>query len=449
MAKARILTQELRIGEFDDDELTTVLTSVLPRGAQFRPNEFEYRTMADEWIPSLHYRDGKIMSATAGSAITADHLQQIKAEVDRVLATAGGRKVARRTMFSTRPVEGSWRYRDQFQIVPAPPEAPRPSERIAQHPFLVDFVFNDSPSSSLQRIRYIRQATDLMLVLNLLLVHGITAPSSRGRKHWVWAPLGSTPAVVWAGEGYMIPNFHYLVDDLPESDALPLEDMPADAYFDRSTNHGDKLKVPSELSDLLDAFHALSNDDRDRFLRACYWYHTAATVWEYSQSLHLASLINSIECLSSVGPQRSEPEGPSALFKAFMKKFAPHRPALRPAPGPSALFRSIMRRFAPGSPSRTLLDKIYDARSKITHGERLLYLDQPPVAAALNQVSTSDRDIGDAATILCRGPLTNWLWNTAGRGPGQLVTRGLPVEKPARAGTKSGMTVTVPGVDAE
>ena len=42
MAKARVLTQELRIGEFDDEELTAVLTSVLPRGAQFRSNEVEY-----------------------------------------------------------------------------------------------------------------------------------------------------------------------------------------------------------------------------------------------------------------------------------------------------------------------------------------------------------------------------------------------------------------------
>jgi hypothetical protein len=60
VAKARDLTEELRIGEFDDDELTIVLTSVLPRGAQFRPNEVEYRTMADEWVLSLHYRDGRI-----------------------------------------------------------------------------------------------------------------------------------------------------------------------------------------------------------------------------------------------------------------------------------------------------------------------------------------------------------------------------------------------------
>jgi hypothetical protein len=60
------MTEELHIGEVEDDELRMVLTSVLPRGAQFRPDEVEYRTMADEWALSLRYREGKIVQAVAG-----------------------------------------------------------------------------------------------------------------------------------------------------------------------------------------------------------------------------------------------------------------------------------------------------------------------------------------------------------------------------------------------
>jgi hypothetical protein len=102
MAKSRGLTEELRIGEFDDDELTTVLTSVLPRGAQFRPNEVEYRTMADEWVLSLHYRDGRIERATASPAMTAEHLQSIQAEIERVLGSPASTKVARWTQLMPR-----------------------------------------------------------------------------------------------------------------------------------------------------------------------------------------------------------------------------------------------------------------------------------------------------------------------------------------------------------
>src|SRR5512133_1326779 len=116
MAKYRVLTEELRVGEFDDDELTTVFTSVLPRSAQFRPNEVEYRNMADEWVLSLHYRNGRIDKATAGPAMTAEHLESIRTEIQRALGSPASTKVARWTMFSSRPVEASWRYREQFQI---------------------------------------------------------------------------------------------------------------------------------------------------------------------------------------------------------------------------------------------------------------------------------------------------------------------------------------------
>jgi hypothetical protein len=106
-----------------------------------------------------------------------------------------------------------------------------------------------------------------------------------------------------------------------------------------------------------------------------------------------------------------------------------------------------MRRFAPGPPSGGVIDKIYEARSKITHGERLLSLDQTPGSWALNQLSSADREIVDTASILCQAALINWLWSQATGGNEQLITRGLRSEKPPKPGTKSGVTVIVPKPD--
>ena len=103
-----------------------------------------------------------------------------------------------------------------------------------------------------------------------------------------------------------------------------------------------------------------------------------------------------------------------------------------------------MKRFAPGPPSGGVIDKIYKARSNITHGERLLSLDQGAGSWALNELSTGDREIGDAASILCHAALVNWLWSHAAVGNDQLITRGLPSEKTPKPGTKSGATVIVP-----
>jgi hypothetical protein len=103
----------------------------------------------------------------------------------------------------------------------------------------------------------------------------------------------------------------------------PLDEVAAETYYDLRAGYADSLTIPAELSRFLDTFSGLEGNDRERFLRACFWYHTASTVWDYSQSLHLTSLVNAIECLATVGPERSKPEGPSGLFLSFMRKFAP------------------------------------------------------------------------------------------------------------------------------
>jgi hypothetical protein len=247
----------------------------------------------------------------------------------------------------------------------------------------------------------------------------------------------------------MIPNFQYLVDDFPvAADVPPLAEVAADTYYDFLAGYADTLTIPAELTRLLDAFDGLDGEDREQFLRACFWYHTASAVWDYSQSLYLTSLVNAIECLASVRSERSTPEGPRKLFLAFMRRFAPGRLRLSDlvkTGGPSALFKSLMRSFAPGGPSGALLDRIYDTRSKITHGERLLYLDQSSRLVMLDQTSARDLEVGDSASVLCRGALINWLWSHDPATTGPLLTKGLPRTKPARPGTKSGVTIVTPG----
>jgi hypothetical protein len=427
VAKRRLMTEELHIGEVEDDELRMVLTSVLPRGAQFRPDEVEYRTMADEWALSLQYREGKIVQAVAGPMMTSELEEQIRTGIERILLTPSGNSVCRWTLFSSRPVEGHWRYGDQFQIIPAPPDAPRPIELIADHPFILDFQFHDSIDGRIRQHRYVRRASELTLVLNLLLRPGITSPSNRSRKHWIciWPPEASAPDFVWASEGYMIPNFRYIVDDFPiAADVPPLEEVAAETYYDFMEGYADTLTIPAELARLLDAFNGLEGAKRERFLRACFWYQTASTVWDYSQSLYLTSLVNAIECLASVGPERSMPEGPSALFLSFMK------------------------RFAPGKPGGNRLNKIYDTRGEITHGERLLYLDQSSSLPGLDEKSARDREIYEIAAVLCRGALINWLWSHDPAATAPLLTRGLPTPKRARPGTKSKVVVLIPPPEA-
>jgi hypothetical protein len=422
MPKRRQLHEELHIGRVDDDELTIVLSGVLPRGAQFRPNEVEYRTMNDEWALTLEYRDDKIVEAYAGPALTPELQEQVQSAITRDILVAAGRKIWRWTAFSSpRRVDGWWRHRDGFQILPVPPSAPQARELFADHPFILDVAFDDSPNFLIRQSRYSRKAIEVCLLLSVALRIGITWLSSRPRKYWVWAPEGFDQACIWAGEGYIIPGFNHLVDNLPRLDETSsLPEVPAALYYDLWAHRPDMLTIPIELSRIIDCFERLRQPVKDRFLRACHWYRLAPIMWDYSQSLYLTSLVNAIECLASVGPERHIPEGPTGLFMNFMKK------------------------YAPGAPSRNRLERIYDTRSKVTHGERLLSLDLPTQAWGLSQGSSRDREVGDDATILCRGALLNWLWSQGAHIETPLVTSGLRVTKSPKPGTKSGVQVILP-----
>ncbi|MGH3751178.1 MAG: hypothetical protein ACRDRP_00500 [Pseudonocardiaceae bacterium] len=414
------MADELHIGEVDDGELRIILASVLPRGAQFRHDEVEYRTMADEWALSLQYQRGQVVDAVAGPAMIPELSLKIIAAIKQALLAPRVSSVWRWTLFSSKPVEGHWRYRDEFQIGSAPPNAPRPNELMAQYPFILDFRFNDSPDFEIRQLRWLRRASNYTLILNLLLGPRIDSPSARVRKHWVWTETGGSPPVRWAQEGYIIPGLRHLVEDLPSPEFAPLNEVPAEQYYNYRVHYSDHLTVPAELTRLIDGINGMNHDDQERLLRACFWYSTASKVWDHSQSLHLTSLVNAVECLASIGPERSKPEGPSKLFVSFMKK------------------------FAPGNPSGRQLNKIYGTRGKITHGERLLHLDQSSPTGGLDQISARDREVGDNASFLCRGALINWVWSHTYKTDEHLIREGLPRTPPTCPGTKSGVTIVIP-----
>jgi hypothetical protein len=424
MPKRLSVSDASRVGSIPDDELTIVLGDILPRGAQFRTDEVEYRTPSDELALTLRYHNGSVVDAFTGPAMTVALESQIATAIDQQIIATRGPKVYRCVAFSTpRIVEGHWRYGDDFQILPAPREAPRPKELSADHPFLIDLSFNDSSNFSIRQLRYARRATEVSLILNLTLCTGVTTLSNSPRKHWIWLPEQPLPRqTVWAQEGYLIPNFQFLGDEFEEPRGIaPISTLPGSEYYNFDTNRGDVLTVPTELAGIFDLFKQLDDADSARFLRACYWYRMAPAMWPYSKSMYLTALVNPVECLASLGPQRHLPEGPTALFLEFMRK------------------------HGPGHPGRNKVEEIYETRSRVTHGEHLFSWDLPSRPHGLSQNWVKDRAVGANATILCRGALLNWLWATSTSHREALVTAGLKASKVPKAGTKSQIRVILPG----
>jgi hypothetical protein len=216
----------------------------------------------------------------------------------------------------------------------------------------------------------------------------------------------------WLQEGYFIPDFTLQADDFSDVSAWsPLAEAPTDAYYGRNF-YAESLSIPAAMTDLNDAFSRLGGSQRNRFLRTCYWLHMADVVWNYSQSLHLVSLINGLECLAQSGEKRLVTDASTKMFLDFMQE------------------------YAPGRPSRSRLNKIYEVRSLVTHGERLLGYDTPR-AHGLHPTSTADRDSGTDALLLARGAIINWLIREAGSPANLLTVDPYPKQPVTKPGTKS------------
>ena len=97
--------------------------------------------------------------------------------------------------------------------------------------------------------------------------------------------------------------------------------------FDRT------LDLPASFTRQLDQFYGLNAVERERFLRASYWFQHASTVFAYSKSASFVALVSAIEvimpeqeasqrcceCNKYIGP------GIAQRFVGFVKSSIPDR----------------------------------------------------------------------------------------------------------------------------
>jgi hypothetical protein len=115
--------------------------------------------------------------------------------------------------------------------------------------------------------------------------------------------------------------------------------------------------VPEDLAASIDMIVGLSDLERDRFRRSCYWLNEVNASSSFS-----VRLLFEVHAIESLVPSQS---------RAACKECG--RPT---GPGPTALFKSFLDKFAPavGSDAVTSSD-LYKARSSATHGSGLFLVD--------------------------------------------------------------------------
>ena len=386
------LNEKLSIGLADDDEIIAILSGCFPCGSG-NTQSVEYQNDEQECAVKLAYKDGVITEAVRGPALTEEKLSEIVGKIESAILTEGAQKISRSFLFSYEKVDGFWKYRDLFQIMPAPAEAPDPTESYAQHPFVLEISYKGSSDWRVGQVRTFRKQYEIRLLLHLFLNGNVVWEDWQTKKKWVFVGQDADLHSEWSQLGYTVPNFQAATEEFSDTGtSQPLTGVEANDYFSRHGITTNPLEIPASLTALFDAFYNLSREDREQFLRACFWYYTAGSAWEVTPSLHYNCLITAIETLMG----RAEAQPCEHCGKDT-------------SPGPTGKFKTFLQTYAPESHNARDRDRFYALRSTLSHGGRLFRQDLPRTFGALHPTEIEEWSSGGDVSKLTRVGLINWL----------------------------------------
>jgi hypothetical protein len=396
------LFSALQIGRVPDEEVVEVLGSVLPLRRWESGNRVSYLHPEQGHVLNLVYtRRGRVAACEPGPGLTDDLVEEIANLGQAALGSDTGHEVRRQVLFSMPEAKGYWRHGDEWQILPAPPEAPRPTFLMGEFPFVLEYRIRSSSNTAIAFTRSRRRAWELHLVLSLLLRGRITRESDAKPHHWVLPedPSAEAARAAYLNEGYTIEGgFVPRAENFSHATAFPrLTVVPDEEYYARrgfDPEHA--LDVPASLDDIFNRFEQSDPQTRDRLLRAAYWLDAAYRVWDMSKALSYVAAIFAVEAL--VPSHEAEPCPCCGLDRS---------------PGPTARFRDFVEKYA-ASTEEAPRQGLYELRSKLVHGHRLHALDLPRAWGALTPRDEEFRDLHDAALGVARSATRRWFLDVSG-----------------------------------
>jgi hypothetical protein len=356
------LLQALHCSELDQAEFEQVIGSYFGHGHHANDHEICHaRTSGGSALRVLYGKTGKFTKVLVGPDIQPGQIDELRTKIETELLTDGPSKVRRRVLFTAVPTVGYFRYHDIFQIFPLPAEAPRPKYIIGHHPLFLEFKVSTSSNFMITNLRVEKAGRELELLLSSLLDLRVWNIGPETRHHWSLDLAGDSVALPskFLQEGYAWEGAVVELDDFSSPDGLPtLTQVDPNQYYSMRGLFVDrKLDIPSDITQQVDRFFALSVDDREKFLRASYWFQHANTVFSHSKSASFVALVSAIEAL--MPPPRG---GKRCLHCNQMLGV-----------GPTKQFVDFVEALIPGGavpePERK---RFYQLRSALSHGGKLL-----------------------------------------------------------------------------
>lgn len=313
----------------------------------------------------------------------------------------------RALLFSSFPIEGKFKFSDEFQILPPDDKFPKLSWLDCHQPFILEYKFespdlesvnqDDPPQFVIDNEYAANKITEITLLLSVFSENFFFYYKSE--KSWFHSfNEENDNTIYWGQQGYFIREFNDRINSLSKINIHEISLIEPNSHFNRIGHYVDhKLDLPSNIHDSFRAYFGLPKETQDIFLSSTSLLHQGIDLWGTHPSLSFASIISSLETLIAYEyrldvPQPCECCGQKNFYVA--KKF-----------------RDFIRKYgSKDNEFRQFAIKIYDLRSKILHrGELFLGETKSIPFKSLEHIYTDDMRRG--VIRLSRICLNNWLFS--------------------------------------
>ena len=394
------ISESIRTGLIEASDALSVISGHF-RFSQYSgdpSNEVQYRINQDDNLAlTIVYDRGSVSEFKEGPALSTELARNIRREIDAEISF-GGVDVSRAILFASVPTSNFWRYRDKFQILPVPPQAPLPNWFVADHPLILEVTHKGTLNPRIRVNRSQRELRQIGLLLGLVLRFNVQMPPRNSTSNWMFvnseSESGMTLHSEYLQQGYTIPDWTFNPHSLTDPTCAPCDVIVDTQYFSAPGISIDSvLNVPQCVSAFFDHYFNLSDSNSDRFLRSCYWYCTGNEIWNSSQSASFISLVQAIEALLPGDERESRCDSCGHPL----------------GPGPTRKFSEFVEVFAAGTP-KAMRSRLYNVRSQLAHGGSLLSRDEGSSAfATLHPNEVLEREEHSQLRKIARAALINWL----------------------------------------
>jgi hypothetical protein len=396
--------------QLDSFELRLLLNIRIPgRGQTYdsEPNKLYLPLAGSDCRIGLTFRDSRILAIWPGPAFDPAEWETIRADIDASILN-GPPRVGRNYSFSSYRVTGWWRGNGSgVQILPPPHAAPRADPPMADHPFILEFPIAETCFPVITDYRRLREHRRLTLLLGLLLRGRTTLQVRRSTWSWARVPANAAGEIEWVEQFFDAPldddplKNELVKDELSPPSKEQIEPIAPEEYYNQIGHDGGCLRIPSDLDETICRYLKLSPASRAKFDRAAFWIDAAHRQSSFSLSSSFASLVSAVEALTNQG----------TTHHVFCKKCNADRQ--HDMPGATENFRGFLEEYAPGDSLRSRRSQIYQLRSRIFHGDRLMLLDED-IAFGWDPPSWNERQLHWELWELARSAVRNWLKTSPG-----------------------------------